>query len=159
EACDGEHITVKGFATNCDTERAADVTVILSDATGEIGRKTCPAVAPGGVCELGVPVTFHCTPGTPVTYSVAGFASNSCGNSDTKNITCQIPCLSRPCLSPYTSLFRSEACDGEHITVKGFATNCDTERAADVTVILSDASGEIGRKTCPAVAPGGVCEL
>src|SRR5205823_5371490 len=152
--CDGEHITVKGFATNCDTERAADVTVILSDARGEIGRKTCPAVAPGRSEERRVGEECSCSRGTPEHYSDAGFASNSCGNSDTKNSTCHIRWQSQSCIDNMSCTVPVEACDGEHITVKGFATNCDTERAADVTVILSDATGEIGRKTCPAVAPG-----
>src|SRR5207247_832453 len=125
EACDGEHITVKGFATNCDTNRTADVTTTLTNASRKTGRKTCPAVPPVLVCELDVPLTFHCTPAAPVTCSVPGSYTTLFRSSDTKNSTCQVACLSQPCVSNVHCTVPVEACDGEHITVKGFATNCD----------------------------------
>src|SRR5204862_1739883 len=91
----------------------------------------------------------------PVTSSGPGFYSLTLRDALPIYSTCQVACLSQPCVSNVHCTVPVEACDGEHITVKGFATNCDTERAADITVILTGPTGEIGRQTYPAGAHGG----
>jgi uncharacterized repeat protein (TIGR01451 family) len=120
-ACNGDQITVKGFATNCG-DRPADITITLNGHDHIVN-----GVAAGAVAEFDTTFGFSCTPGGPATqWSVSAVATNSCGTSAPGSSTCSTGCGNPACVSLQCQPGDTTVTVGDAYTVRVTATNCST---------------------------------
>jgi len=135
-ACNGDQITVKGFADNCG-DRPATVTISINGHPHAFAN-----IAAGGTAEFDTTFQFNCTPGEPTQWSVSATASNSCGTSAPGSSNCSTNCATAPCAT-VTCAAPTEAGNGESIQVSAIGHNCG-DRAADLLLCVYRAGVQVG---------------
>jgi len=150
-ACDGDLITVKGFATNCG-DRAADITITINGHAHVLNN-----VGAGQEAEFDTSFAFACTAGQSTQWNVSATATNSCGTSAPGTSSCSTLCKSEPCVNNVLITAPAVACSNTPIQLKGFATNCG-DRTEQIVITLSGPGGVIGSHAFN-VAAGQVAEF
>jgi uncharacterized repeat protein (TIGR01451 family) len=126
-ACNGDQITVKGFATNCG-DRAADVTISINGHPHTVGN-----VGAGQEAEFDTTFAFDCTNNQ---FTVSATASNSCGTSAPGNSTCSTACGALPCVSIVCAPADTTVQIGDSYFVRATVTNCSSG-SEDINVTLN----------------------
>jgi hypothetical protein len=132
-ACNGDQITVKGFATNC-SDRPADIVITLNGHDHIVN-----GVGAGQVAEFDTMFTFSCTAGQSTQWSVSAVASNSCGTSAPGSSTCSTGCGVQPCVTLQCAPTDTTVTVGDAYTVRATATNCSSG-LEDITITLNGQS-------------------
>jgi hypothetical protein len=151
-ACNGDQITVKGFADNCG-DRPADIVITLNGHDHVINN-----VAAGGTAEFDTTFTFSCTPGgQPTQWSISAVAKNDCGTSAPGSSTCSTGCGVLPCVTLQCIPGDTTVTVGDAYTVRFTATNCSSG-TEDIVITVNGTQypfkGVASSATVTAYVPG-----
>src|SRR6185369_14003574 len=87
---------------------------------------------------------FNCTGTESKTYKASAVASNDCGTTNAQASSgCPVACSTPPCVNNVSCQVPASACDGDQVTLKGFAANCG-DRTEEIVITLSGPAGVIG---------------
>jgi hypothetical protein len=155
--CDGSSLKLTGNAHNCSAATEQIVLTLLGPNNVVLAARAFN-VAAGASVSYDTTFTFNCTGTETKTYSVSAVGTNDCGStSPVASSGCPVSCTTPPCVSNVSCSVPASACSGDHVTLKGFATNCG-DRTSEVVITLSGPGGTIGSHAFN-VAAGAVAEF
>jgi hypothetical protein len=128
-ACNGDQITLKGFATNCG-DRPADLVITLNGHDHILNN-----VGAGQEAEFDTTFEFSCaTSGEPTQWTVSAVAGNSCGAPGSG--TCSTNCGVLPCVNLVCAPADTTVSLGDPYSVRATATNCSSS-PEDIKITLN----------------------